>query len=186
MKRIALLVLLWSAGAAHADSCVDRAQAVTMNDAAKKAADAAYQKALAAKKMKPAGLRVVQIPNYDRRYLPADYKPFVVKDVDAPGGHVRVLTDIQGSCSGPMAELVQQGTKVFRVERKPKVHTKTIETCQCTYLNVGGCGVAASAQPVGHILPEGVTYAGTVTIEYSVDEILTTHAEACPPPAPPP
>jgi hypothetical protein len=171
---------------ASADTCIDRSVAVAKDDAARKAGEAAYQKALAAKKLKPVALSTIGLDNGDRNYLPGDYKSFVVKDVDSNLGKMKVLTDIQGSCGGPAAELVQQGTKIFRVERKPKLHPKKFETCQCTYLMRGGCGIAASVRAVGHVLPAGTTYAGTVTIEYDEDTIEVTHVGACEPPAPPP
>ncbi|MGE5184011.1 MAG: hypothetical protein ACM31C_18195 [Acidobacteriota bacterium] len=183
--RIAVAVALWTAGAVHAGTCVDRAAAVTRSEAAKTAAEAAYHKALAAKKLKPISLPMIAVGGGDGRYLPADYKSFVVQEVDdGHGGKVHVLTDIQGSCGGPQAELVQQGTKIFRVERKPRVHVKTLETCQCTYLDVHGCGLAASAHAVGHLLPPGTKYAGTVTVAYDQDDIRATHAQPCPPPPP--
>lgn len=183
MKILVLLALM--ASTARAGTCVDRDKAIALHDAAKKAAGAAYDKALAAKKLKPAGLRTVMLPSSDRRYLPADYKLYVVKEVDTTDGKLRVLTDARGSCSGPSAELVQQGSKIFLVERRPRVHKKNVETCDCTYFNEGGCGLAASAQPVGHVLGD-LTYAGKVIVEYDVDEVAPTHAGLCPPPQPVP
>jgi hypothetical protein len=174
MERIVVVVVLWWSGAVHADTCIDRADAVARNDAAKKAAAVSYDKALAGKKLKPIAVPTVAIGS-DNDPVTADYKVFVMKD--------GLLTDLQGSCGGPAAELVQQGTKIFRVERKPRIHVKKVETCQCTYLNIGGCGRPASAHAVGHALPSGTTYAGTITIEYDEDQIQTTHAQACPPPA---
>jgi len=167
----------------EASPCTDAGKAYAQQQAAQQATEARYRKALAAKKLAPVSLKVISLATRgDRDSLPAGFKPFQLEQVDSGGTKVRVITDVQGSCGGPAALLVQRGSKIFRVERKPRLRHVKIETCTCAYAVRGGCGLRATARPVGHVIPTGTIWGGTVTIEYVEDSFEFTHAGSCPPP----
>jgi hypothetical protein len=189
VERIVVVAVLWSVIPARADTCIEAAKAIERQSKSQEAAVTGYQKALAAKKAKPVALKTIGLGKSDgqgNEFLPDGWKQYDVRYVDDGGTKVKVLVDVRGSCGGGGTELVQQGSKIFRVERKPKQHQVKIETCTCAYPMRGGCGMRQTAHGFGHVLPPDTTWGGTIAVEYDEDTFEFTHKGLCPPPQPVP
>jgi hypothetical protein len=125
--------------------------------AAQKARDAAFARALAAKKLVP-WRGIVAVRDTE------GHQPSLTAPAPTPGGPLIDLGSVD-ALSKPDVELVadKRGT-VFRVMRMPRGDHKMYTQCGCMPITRGGAAVAFVHFVAD--LPKGVSYGGTVTIAY--------------------
>ena len=183
---VGVVVAVTAVRLAGADSCIDVAQGYQRQDAAAATNDARFKKAIADKKLKPVALaHMALLARQVGDTIAGDFKVDRAETAERNGAKVQVVTAIEGSCGySTPTDFVQQGSKIYRAERKPKHGTTTkVETCGCAYPR-GGCGQRMVAHAVGYVLPDGTSWGGILPIEYVEDTVDLTHASPCPPPQP--
>jgi hypothetical protein len=184
LARVVIVAMVVWMQPAHGAPCVDVAKGYEQQDAAKAAGEARFKKAIADRKLTSVALTKISLPGRQvGDTIAGDFKVDRAERADRQGAQVTVVTAIEGSCGyATPADFVQQGTKIYRADRKPKRgKTTKVETCGCAYPR-GGCGQRMVARATGFVLPPGTTWGGVMPIEFTDDTIELTHAAACPPP----
>ena len=137
-----------------------------------------------------AGVCLASCGNYDVASLTfVDVNPAQPKigDVTTVGGARVVYLGSFQECTIDEAEFVQQGTKIYKLERQPRYGAQRIQACECHFAGYRCGGAVPPRVALYYELPADTTYEGAMAVGYDAQDPSIQNARTdCRPPPPPP
>jgi len=169
MRAALILVALATAAAPSRAECLSNADASAAVKKASAANESSFAKELAKKK-----LTKITLPRH---------RPHERGEPRLNVGDVTTLDSVRvvylGSfqeCTINDAEFVQQGTKVYELERQPKYGPTHIEACECHFTSYRCGGAVPPRVALYYELPTDTTYDGTMPVAYDARDATVQNA----------
>lgn len=172
------MLLALAAPDAGADPCGDPEQAASLVAAAEQRTARSYASALKKKRLRPTTLPHRELAVGDRPSGPED-----------GAGHESGVIDV-GVISVPCGTSLEDhaarytfaigpGKKLYRIVKRPRSSERRITLCECAPVATGrGCGLGPEKIRLGFLIPDGLTYAGTIELRYAEHVVTVGHDES--------